>query len=91
MKRWLLQDGKVEINDLVSASCVEDAKRYGAIGGALTRNMGKAGGPSRSCLGIPSYPSSWYDWFKDPANGRGEYIIVSKLLPYLKAAFQIAN
>ena len=91
MKRWLLQDGKAEINDLATASGVKDAKRYAPIGGALTRNMKKAGGPPQSCIGVPTYPISWYGWIKNPANGNFEYIIAETLLPYLKAAFEIVN
>lgn len=91
MTRWLSLDGKAEINDLASAAGVKDAKRYAPIGGALTRNMKKAGGPPQSCIGVPTYPNSWYGWIKNPANGHFEYIIAEKLLPYLKAAFQIVN
>jgi hypothetical protein len=91
MTQWLIQDGKAQIDDLVSASGVADRKRYGPIGGALSRNMKAAGGPPKSCTGIPHYPAFWYGWIKDGATGREEYIVEPTLLPYLKTAFRIAN
>jgi hypothetical protein len=90
MTRWLLQDGKAEIKDLVAATGVQDARKYAPIGSALTRNMAKAGGPAKSCTGVPHFPEAWYGWIKE-ADGREVYIIEQKLLPYLKAAFQTEN
>jgi hypothetical protein len=97
---WLLKDGKVEASELYSAAGAKDGKGWVPFGNGLTRNLRKAireagGGPPLSnigrCNGIPSYPFSWYGYKKDPADGHWDYLIEPTLLPYLKAAFQIAD
>ena len=99
LKHWLTKHGKVEAIELYTAAGAKDGKGWVPFGNALTRNLRKAvreagGGPPLSliggCTGIPTYPTSWYGYTK-AADGHWDYLIESTLLPYLRAAFEIAD
>jgi hypothetical protein len=75
MLKWLEQDGAVDLTTLWKASGVKAQHDFGGVGGSLTKNMIKSGGPEE-----------WYRAYRD---GKGQWIykIIDELVGPLKAAF----
>jgi hypothetical protein len=74
---WLRNGGEVELTKLWKAAGVDSQHDYGGVGGSLSKNMRKAGGPK-----------DWYDCYR---NGSGEWIykLLPELVEPLKRAFSI--
>lgn len=75
MKAWLQRDGSILLSELVKVSGVKKQHDYGGVGGALTKNMRKAGGPS-----------DWYSWEEQP-DSDWVYSIADEYVKPLKRAF----
>jgi hypothetical protein len=74
---WLRADGKIELTKLWKAAGVKVQHDYAGVGGSLTKNMAKAGGPK-----------DWYDAHVDKA-GDWHYTILPELVEPLKRAFGV--
>jgi hypothetical protein len=74
---WLRAGGKIELTKLWKAAGVKAQHDYAGVGGSLTKNMVKAGGPR-----------DWYDAHVDKA-GDWHYTILPDLIEPLKRAFGI--
>ena len=90
MTAWLEADGKARLKDLVKASGAKHQQGYSGVGGSLSKNMIKAGGPRKRSDGIPQYPQEWYGFVRDlpKADGEYTYVIAEELIEPLKHAFK---
>jgi hypothetical protein len=77
MLAWLKRDGEIDLTTLWKAAGVKTQHHFGGVGGSLTKNMQKAGGPRE-----------WYRAAKND-NGQWIYTIVDELVEPLKTAFGI--
>jgi hypothetical protein len=77
MLAWLKHDGEIDLTVLWKASGVKTQHHFGGVGGSLTKNMQKAGGPR--------------EWYRASKNNSGQWIysIVDELVEPLKSAFGI--
>jgi hypothetical protein len=75
MQAWLEADGEILLTKLWNAAGVNSQHDYSGVGGSLTKNMKKAGGPE--------------DWYTVSLNNDGErvYKIRAELVEPLKQAF----
>lgn len=78
MEAWLRVGGSIELTKLWKAAGVRNQHDYSGVGGSLTKNMRKAGGPRE-----------WYQWQKQNS-GDWIYSILPELVDPLKRAFGIA-
>jgi hypothetical protein len=78
MLTWLKADGKTELTKLWKAAGVKSQHDYAGVGGSLTKNMVKAGGPK-----------DWYSWHVDNAD-EWHYAILPELVEPLKRAFGVS-
>ena len=74
---WLRADGKIELSKLWKASGVKAQHDYSGIGGSLSKNMKKAGGPR-----------DWWDAHVD-RSGNWIYTIIPELIAPLQKAFSV--
>lgn len=90
MTAWLEADGRARLIDLVKASGAKHQQGYSGVGGSLSKNMIKAGGPRKRSDGIPQFPQEWYGFVQDLAKAEGEYtyLIAEELIEPLKQAFK---
>jgi hypothetical protein len=72
---WLRASGRIEFTKLWKAAGVKTQHDYAGVGGSLSKNMVKAGGPK-----------DWYDGHVDKA-GEWHYTILPELVEPLKRAF----
>jgi hypothetical protein len=77
MLAWLRAGGSIELTKLWKAAGVKAQHDYAGVGGSLTKNMVKAGGPEE-----------WYDGHVDKA-GEWHYTILPDLVEPLKRVFGI--
>lgn len=77
MLAWLRSDGRIELTKLWKAAGVKAQHDYSGVGGSLSKNMKKAGGPR--------------DWYDGHVNNSGEWIytIMPELVQPLKRAFGV--
>lgn len=75
MLAWLKAGGSIELTKLWKAVGVKTQHDYAGVGGSLTKNMVKAGGPEE-----------WYDGHVDKA-GEWHYTILPELIEPLKRSF----
>ena len=75
MMAWLKAGGNIELTKLWKAAGVRAQHDYAGVGGSLSKNMAKAGGPK-----------DWYDGHVDK-NGEWQYTILPELVEPLKRAF----
>jgi hypothetical protein len=75
MVAWLQNGGEIDLPSLWKASGVKAQRDFGGVGGSLTKNMIKAGGPR--------------EWYRKHRNGKGvrQYQIVEELVGPLKREF----
>jgi hypothetical protein len=75
MLAWLQNDGKIDLTLLWKSSGVKAQHDFGGVGGSLTKNMIKAGGPR--------------EWYRAHQNDKGQWIyeIEEGLVAPLKNAF----
>jgi hypothetical protein len=74
---WLRDGGEIELTKLWKAAGVKAQHDYSGVGGSLSKNMIKAGGPS--------------DWYDAHVDGSGQWIykLLPELVEPLKRAFSI--
>jgi hypothetical protein len=79
MLAWLEHNGEIDLATLWKASGVKAQHDFGGVGGSLSKNMKKAGGPR--------------EWYSARRNGKGRWIykIVDELVEPLKSAFGLAT
>jgi hypothetical protein len=77
MLAWLKASGSIELTKLWKAAGVKAQHDYAGVGGSLSKNMAKAGGPK-----------DWYDGHVDKA-GEWHYTILPELIEPLKRAFGV--
>ena len=77
MLAWLRAGGRIELTKLWKAAGVKAQHDYSGVGGSLSKNMKKAGGPPE-----------WYDAYVD-SSGEWIYTIQPDLVPSLKLAFGV--
>lgn len=77
MLKWLEHDGVIDLATLWKASGVKAQHDFGGVGGSLTKNMIKAGGPEE-----------WYRAYRDE-KGQWTYQIIEELVPSMKVAFGV--
>ena len=77
MEAWLRAHGKIPLVQLWKAAGVKVQHDYSGVGGSLTKNMMKAGGPQK-----------FFQIRRDSA-GQRHYEILPELVDPLKRAFQI--
>jgi hypothetical protein len=77
MLAWLKEGGSIELTKLWNAAGVKTQHDYAGVGGSLSKNMIKAGGPK-----------DWYDGHVDKA-GEWHYTILPELVEPLKRAFGV--
>lgn len=78
MEAWLARkNGEIELTALWKAAGVKTQHDYAGIGGSLTKNMIKSGGPRE-----------WYQYY---TNGKGEWLykVMDELLVPLRDAFGV--
>ena len=78
MRAWLSQrNGEIAFKELWKAAGVKTEHDYAGIGGSLTKNMVKSGGPK--------------EWYRYYTNVRGEWIykVLDEMLEPLREAFGI--
>jgi hypothetical protein len=75
MRAWLQHDGEIDLSVLWKAAGVKTQHHFGGVGGSLTKNMQKAGGPR--------------EWYSTSQNDKGQWLykIVDELVEPLKDAF----
>jgi hypothetical protein len=78
VEAWLRVGGSIELTKLWKAAGVKNQHDYAGVGGSLTKNMLKAGGPRE-----------WYLWQKQNS-GDWIYSILPELVDPLKRALGIA-
>jgi hypothetical protein len=74
---WLKAGGSIELTKLWKAAGVKTQHDYAGVGGSLSKNMRKAGGPE-----------DWYDGHVDNT-GEWHYTILPELIDPLKRAFGV--
>jgi hypothetical protein len=77
MLAWLKAGGSIELTKLWKAAGVKAQHDYAGVGGSLSKNMKKAGGPR-----------DWYDGHVDKS-GEWHYTILPELVEPLKRAFGV--
>lgn len=77
MLAWLKAGGSIELTKLWKAAGVKTQHDYSGVGGSLSKNMVKAGGPK-----------DWYDGHVDKT-GEWHYTILPELVEPLKRAFGV--
>lgn len=77
MLAWLKAGGNIELTKLWKAAGVKAQHDYAGVGGSLSKNMRRAGGPK-----------DWYDGHVDNI-GEWHYTILPELIEPLKRAFGI--
>jgi hypothetical protein len=75
MLAWLQHNGEIDLGILWKASGVKAQHDFGGVGGSLSKNMKKAGGPEE-----------WYSARRND-KGRWTYKIIDELVEPLKTAF----
>ncbi len=79
MEAWLRANGKIPLAQLWKAAGVKVQHDYSGIGGSLTKNMMKAGGPQK-----------FFSVRRD-SSGQRHYEILPELVDPLKRAFRIQS
>jgi hypothetical protein len=77
MLAWLQHDGDIELTTLWKAAGVKSQHSFGGVGGSLTKNMKKAGGPRE-----------WYTYHRNEKD-QWIYKIADELVGPLKGAFGV--
>ncbi|MGH9718265.1 MAG: hypothetical protein ACRD4R_16270 [Candidatus Acidiferrales bacterium] len=77
MQAWLQRGGEIELTTLWRSAGVKNQHDFGGVGGSLTKNMQKAGGPR--------------EWYRCHRNDKNQWIykIIDELVEPLQQAFAV--